>query len=175
MEVTALQANDDLAPRLVQLIAKNETLEAAATLARIAVSDAYGSAGDAASRALRKVPADFYVPALLRLLSSPISRQFMLFEERNGTLALRQLLFRETMDRREVQRLENTIAIEQTTHRVDLLLWFSVASRRSGLTVRNEEVTRSAGTTGENSLMAQAARTYLEQEARDDEAERRCY
>lgn len=170
LEVAALQADNDLAPRFVQLIAETETLEAATALARIAVSDAYGSAGDAAARALRKVPTDYYAPALLRMLSSPISRQFTLMEGSNGTLALQQLLFRETEDRREVQRLENTIAIDQTTHHVDLLLWFSLARSSRGVKVRNERVTRSVGTAEGNPIVAQAARTYLEQEARDYEA-----
>jgi hypothetical protein len=170
LEVAALQANDDLAPRLVRLIAETGTLEAATALARIAVSDAYGSAGDAAAKALREVPADFYVPALLRMLSSPISRQFTLLEGANGTLALRQLLFRETEDRREVEQLENVISINQTTRRVDLVLWFSVVGRSRGIAARQEEVARPAGTIAGNAAVAGAARTYLEQESRDLQA-----
>lgn len=109
IRVALLVADEPMARKLLEILGEIGTPDAAIVLTQVALADPYSPLGDAAIKQLHEMPAEFYVPALLGALASPITHALAIMEGSNGQLMLQQALFRETESHRSVQRLLKTI------------------------------------------------------------------
>ncbi len=140
LEITSRQLTDDHALPFVQAIGRFQSKAACLASCRIAMERAGEPAGEMAMRQVKAYPLELYVPELLSLLQEPGRTEVEYRFNAMGELLIHRALFSETMNEKQVVRLQRLVRVATPVSRIQ-----NVNATASARMPQNDRLTFKSG------------------------------